>query len=91
MSSPHPTISTWERDGHEGRYVANLHSWQLAVQWAPNTRTTRGSFSWTAQQGDTVERGDHGFEEIELAMAAAEHFARDRADRDTQAIAAATQ
>ena len=91
MSSPHPTISTWERDGHEGRYQADLHSWQLTVSWTPNTRAARGSFSWTAQRGETSAHGDHTFEEIELAMADAEHFARTQAAKDTHAIAAATE
>lgn len=91
MSSPHPTISTWERDGHEGRYQADLHSWQLTVSWTPNTQAARGSFSWTAQRGDAVERSHHSFEEMELAMADAELFARTQAAKDTHAIAAATE
>lgn len=89
MSSPHPTISAWERDEHEGHYEADLFGWQLKVSWTPNKGATRGSFHWVAEQGADVHRSEHHFEEMELAMADAEHFAQRKSKQATSAIAEA--
>ncbi len=91
MSTPHPTISAWERDPHEGHYQAELHGWLLKVEWVPNTADRRGSFTWSAEQGANTQKADHPSEEMELAMAEAEHFAHGAAERDTHAIAAAIE
>ena len=91
MSSPHPTISSWERDVHEGHYQAELHGFELVVSWTPNTSEKRGSFIWSAARGDSTHHGHHGFEEMELAMADAEHFAHAEAHKDTLAIAAVSE
>ncbi len=81
MSGPHATISAWQRDGHEGVYQAELHDWSLRVSWTPNTPTTRGAFRWKAERDGEDERAPEiEFEEIELAMAAAEQFAKQDAD-----------
>jgi hypothetical protein len=87
MSSPHATISAWTRS-HEGPYEAELYDWKLVVQWTPNTSESRGSFSWVATQGDREEHAEHSFEEMELAMADAEHFAQEEAARRTAELAA---
>ena len=78
MSGAHPTISAWTRDEHEGHYTADLHDWTLKVSWTPNSDDglVRGSFNWTAtRQGQKPNHGHAPFEEMELAMAEAEHFA----------------
>jgi hypothetical protein len=78
MAHAHPTISEWERDEHEGFYQAELHGWTLKAVWNPNSPDTRGFFHWTAARDDVGERqSEERFEELALAMAAAEAFARD--------------
>lgn len=91
MSHPHPTISAWQRDEHEGHYVAELHDWKLAVHWTPNSADRRGSFSWKAERdGVKPVHGHEPFEEMEAAMADAEIFARrDADDRAAEASAGA--
>lgn len=76
MSGPHPTISEWMHDHETGNYTAELNDWTLVVSWTPNTKTTRGYFSWAAEKDEEKAEGDETFEEMELAMAAAEAFAR---------------
>ncbi len=89
MSGPHATISAWSRNGHEGVYQAELHDWSLRVSWSPNTPTTRGAFRWQAERDGADEHAPElDFEEIELAMAAAESFAKQ--DADAHAAAAAS-
>ncbi len=89
MSAPHPTISAWQRS-EEGGYEAELHDWKLRVFWTPNTRERRGSFGWEATRDEHTEVGEEPFEEMEHAMAEAEHFAATDAAKRTQKIAAAT-
>ncbi len=85
MSAPHPTISAWERT-HDGPYEAELHDWKLVVSWTPNTSTTRGAFVWTATRDEATANCEHSFEEMEHAMADAEHFAAEDAARRTHEI-----
>lgn len=88
MSSPHPTISAWTRDEHEGHYEAQLHDWKLRVCWTPNEGDQRGSFYWTADRdGEKQRRSGDDFEECEHAMAHAEHFAHNDARQRTATIA----
>jgi hypothetical protein len=75
MSSPHPTLTAWTRDEHDGRYRAELHDWKLWVSWTPNTGGVRGSFGWKAERDGKEHVGEGTFEELELAMAAAEAYA----------------
>lgn len=89
MSVPHPTISAWARS-HEGPFETELHGWQLRVSWTPNTPETRGSFRWQASRDDETRQSEESFEEMETAMAEAEHFAAADAARRTAAIAALT-
>ena len=76
MSSPHPDIAAWTRDHDSGAYSREMDGWTLEVRWTPNTRERRGSFTWTATQDERKERPDRTYEEMEVAMAAAEQFAR---------------
>jgi len=92
MSGAHPTIDVWQRNGHEGSYTAALLDYQLTVHWTPERNGARGSFRWTAaRDGDKTQEADEAFEEIEAAMAAAERFARERAEATTAAIAEKTK
>lgn len=75
MSGPHATISAWERDEEEGSYEAEMHGWSLEVSWTPNEGDVRGYFSWTAEAGDQKVTDEEHYEEMELAMAAAERHA----------------
>ena len=89
MSSPHPTISNWTRDEHDGYYQAELHAWKLRVSWTPNAGDQRGSFYWTADRDGEKQRRSHdAFEECEVAMAEAEHFAHHDALERNAAISA---
>jgi len=91
MSTPHPTISAWERDEHDGFYEAELHDWKLRVQWTPNKADVRGSFRWEAERADdddTKKSSEGSYEEMEHAMAEAELFAAADAERRTAKIAA---
>lgn len=82
MSHPHPTISAWQRDEHEGHYVAELHGWTLTAAWTPNAGELRGSFHWKAERdGEKTVPSEEHYEELENAMADAEIFARGDADR----------
>jgi hypothetical protein len=84
---PHPTISAWQRDPVTGAYQAELHDWKLRVSWkaAP---LARGEFRWEAERaGERTRRGHEPFEEMEEAMADAEHFAATDAARRTAEIA----
>lgn len=76
MSSPHPNISEWTRDHDTGVYSAEVDGWTLSVRWTPNARDRRGFFTWEAEKGDTQRAAERNFEELEIAMAAAEAFAR---------------
>lgn len=77
----HATISAWQRQEHGG-YLAEINGWQLRVHWHPEAdggasrkATKHRGFSWDAKHGDlprVVSR--ELFEEIELAMVAAEGF-----------------
>jgi surface antigen len=86
MSHPHPTISAWERDEHEGWYRAELHDWKLTVRWTPNTSGKRGAFAWLGERPGKTAKAHESFEEMEHAMADAEIFAQQ--DADTRAAEA---
>ncbi|MEM6788348.1 MAG: hypothetical protein AAF928_06405 [Myxococcota bacterium] len=75
MSGPHPTISAWERDEEEGHYTAEMHGWNLTVSWTPNDGVVRGFFRWSAEVGERKTEDEERFEEMQLAMAAAEAYA----------------
>src|SRR5690606_14110650 len=81
MSSPHPTISAWERDPHEGHYTAELHDWKLRVYWHSAGHATRGMFYWEATRDEDTAKGHGAFTEMEEAMADAEIFATHDAKR----------
>lgn len=69
-------ISAWNRDPHTGVYTAEMTGWTLEVSWTPNRPDRRGFFSWKAERGEAKEVSGRGFEEMEVAMASAETFAR---------------
>ncbi len=87
----HATISAWQRQEHGG-YIAEINGWQLRVHWHPedNGGATRSAtkhrgFSWDAQRGDEPRFVSRDlFEEIELAMVAAEQYPH-QAERDAAA------
>ncbi|MEZ4443040.1 MAG: hypothetical protein R3B72_28350 [Polyangiaceae bacterium] len=82
MSNPHPTISAWTRDAHEGHYQAELHGWTLTVRWLPGGAATRGMFRWEASRpDDKPAKAEEPVAEMEHAMALAEQFAQADADR----------
>lgn len=86
MSGPHPTISAWQRQEHEG-YQAELFDRTLRVRWKPGTPDARGHFLWEAEtEGKRKHADPERFEEIELAMAAAEHWAHLQAELDREAM-----
>jgi hypothetical protein len=71
----HATIAAWQRH-EDGRYAAELDGWALTVAWHPEgtlgLHGPRRGFTWVAEQaGNKVESAEI-FEEIEVAMAAAE-------------------
>jgi hypothetical protein len=66
----HPTISAWQRQ-EDGSYAAELHGWSLRVTWHPESAEGRG-FSWVAERDDERQKSDAIYEEIEVAMGAAE-------------------
>ena len=73
MSGPHPTISAWTRDDETGQYTADLHDFTLHVTWTPNTKKERGFFAWRIEKdGEETATCVEKYEEIEVAMAAAE-------------------
>jgi len=76
MGQPHPRISAWTRDEHDGDYRALLQGWSLRVEWHGNGHATRGGFRWTAKRDDENHEGHEAFAEMEWAMADAEHFVR---------------
>lgn len=76
MASPHPNLAAWSRDHDTGAYSAEVEGWTLTVRWTPNTRERRGSFSWQAEKDASKQSADRSFEELEVAMAAAEQFAQ---------------
>ncbi|MEQ9318344.1 MAG: hypothetical protein RIF41_04260 [Polyangiaceae bacterium] len=92
MSHPHPTISAWQRDEHEGHYVAELHDWTLTVSWVPNSGDKRGYFAWAAERdGAKTAHSHEPFEEMEAAMADAEIFARTDADARAAKVSAGAE
>lgn len=76
MASPHPNIAGWTRDHDTGAYSTEVDGWTLVVRWTPNTRERRGFFAWEAEKDGAKETGERHYEEMEVAMAAAEAFAR---------------
>jgi len=87
MSGPHPTIGAWEREEREGYYEAELHDWKLKVTWTPRGKDSTGGFSWVAERDERKVESEQLHEEPELAMAAAEHVAKDDADKRTAEVA----
>jgi hypothetical protein len=89
MSHPHPTISAWTRDEHDGRYQCEQQGWSLQVSWAPPAaHANRGSFHWQASRDDEMHAGHDGYAEMEDAMGDAEQFVRVREARRAAAVAA---
>jgi hypothetical protein len=76
----HPTISAWLRQ-EDGGYAAEINGWLLRVVWHPEPSVTseaqspgpipRG-FSWVAERAGERQRSQEIFEELEVAMGAAE-------------------
>ncbi len=66
----HPTISAWQRH-EDGQYHAEIGGWSLRVVWHPESRQGRG-FSWVAEREDERLKSEEIYEEIEVAMGAAE-------------------
>ena len=66
----HPTISAWQRQ-EDGGYQAEIHGWSLRVVWHPESRQGRG-FSWVAEREGERLKSEEIYEEIEVAMGAAE-------------------
>jgi len=77
----HATLSAWQRQ-ENGGYLAEINGWQLRVHWHPEgdggasrAATKQRGFSWDAKHGDLPRVVSRDlFEEIELAMVAAESF-----------------
>ncbi len=66
----HPTISAWQRQ-EDGSYAAEINGWSLRVAWHAESREGRG-FSWVAQRDRERWGSEEIYEEIEVAMGAAE-------------------
>ena len=88
MSSPHPTLTAWTRDEHDGRYRAELHDWKLEVSWTPNDGGVRGFFAWKAERDGKETSADRSYEELEHAMAAAEAHAHADAEKRSAKLTA---
>ncbi|MFO0758983.1 MAG: hypothetical protein U0359_20995 [Byssovorax sp.] len=72
----HATISAWQRE-EDGSYKADLDGWELVVSWRPESASTRRGFFWEAKKGEEHKvRSRELHEEIELAMVAAEKYAK---------------
>ncbi len=71
----HAEMSRWSRH-EDGNYAAEVSGHELRVAWHPESSGQRG-FSWqaTGPSGNVFRSADL-HEEIELAMAEAEAFAR---------------
>jgi len=67
----HATISAWQRH-EDGSYAAEINGWTLHVKWKPEAPGERRGFFWEAEKEGTKAGPSELFEEIELAMAAAE-------------------
>jgi hypothetical protein len=90
MAHRHATISAWTRDSHQGFYTTEMHGFVLRAEWRPGRQGERGGFLWVAErEGDEARGSAHAYEEIEEAMADAEHYARAEARRRTTTISAA--
>jgi len=66
----HPTISAWQRQ-EDGSYAAEINDWSLRVTWHPELDGGRG-FTWAAERDGEKVTSEEIFEEIEVAMGAAE-------------------
>jgi hypothetical protein len=66
----HPTISAWQRQ-EDGGYAAELDGWSLRVAWHAESKDGRG-FSWVVERDGERLRSEEIYEEIEVAMGAAE-------------------
>ncbi len=69
--SKHATISAWQRE-EDGSYAAEINGWALHVKWKPEVPGERRGFYWEAQKDEAKLGPSELFEEIELAMVAAE-------------------
>jgi hypothetical protein len=75
MSGRHATIAAWHRH-EDGAYSAEIEGWNLRVAWKPEgdvLHPGKHGFAWTAERGGTEVIGEDIFEEMEVAMADAEH------------------
>lgn len=70
----HPTISAWHRE-ENGSYAAELSGMNLHVRWHPERPGRARGFSWAASKGEEKHVSRDIYEEIELAMVAAEMHA----------------
>jgi hypothetical protein len=80
----HATISAWQRNHDESGYTAEINGWTLRVKWhaesdgyltgnAPLPGGERRGFSWEVEkEGARKMMSSERYEEIELAMVAAE-------------------
>jgi len=75
----HATVRAWQRE-EDGSYKAEIDGHLLYVSWHPETADGRRGFSWKVrladQEGGPELRSEERAEEIELAMAQAEHAVR---------------
>jgi len=72
----HANVSIWQRE-HDGTYVAELNGYKLKLTWKPEAPGERRGFRWEAERdGKEAAPPDELFEEPEVAMAHAEHFAQ---------------
>jgi hypothetical protein len=84
----HATISAWQRQEHGG-YAAEIEGWELRVHWHPEAPGAKRGFSWDAKHGDRPRFVSKDlFEEIELAMVAAELYPKAVARDSAAAIKA---
>ena len=72
MSRLHATMSAWNRD-ETGAYRAEIDGWTLVVKWRPESSEGDRGFWWEAERAGHKLRSSELHEEIELAMAGAEH------------------
>ena len=75
----HAKMSAWQRE-HDGTYKAEIDGFSLLVEWHPEEQPSGRSneagrgFSWRVETADgKVYECQEKAEEIEMAMAGAEH------------------
>ncbi|MBK6519415.1 MAG: hypothetical protein IPM79_13975 [Polyangiaceae bacterium] len=72
----HATMRAWQRE-EDGSYKAEIAGLSLHVTWHPEGTDARRGFTWKIEgAGGVVAEAEAVEEEIEVAMALAEHAAK---------------